>query len=115
MTTPSLPRRLPFTIAGRSPFDSIRLRWGSLGCAALGTVIIFAGGAVGVIFGILFILLGIATGWLTGLGKTDWYDVDPPGRYVAGTGAIIGFVFAWVFVLVWVTTGRVIQLIARNS
>jgi hypothetical protein len=114
MTTPSLPRRLPFTIAGRSPFDPIRLRWGDLGCVVLGTMILFTGQVTGIIFGILFILLGIATWLVTAFGETDWYDVDPPGRYVAGTGAVVGFIFISFFLLTWLAICRIIQLIAHN-
>lgn len=99
MTSPPLPRRLPLTIADRSPFDPIRLRWGGLGCIVLGALITGTGEVAGIVFGILFILLGLATWLLTGFGGIGWYDVATPGRYVVGTGAIIGFLAVAGFLL----------------
>jgi hypothetical protein len=89
---------LPLTIAGRSPFDPIRLRWSGLGNILLGMGCAFgAGGVGGVVFGILFILLGIATWIITKFGAIPWHEVSGVSRVLVSTGAIIGTVFLYLF------------------
>lgn len=101
-------RNPPLTIAGRSPFDGIRFRWGGVGDVLLGISLIGAlhnGGAI--VFGILFMVLGIATWIFSGFGKTSWYAMPTAGRVIAGTGSIIGLLFIYLvffyfFILRWV-------------
>jgi hypothetical protein len=69
----------PLTIRGWSFFDKVRFRWGGVGDIVLGISLI--GGAHNIIFGILFIMLGIATWIFTGFGVRghqefgdDWYS-----------------------------------------
>jgi hypothetical protein len=62
------------------------------------------GGAI--VFGVLFIMLGIATWVLTGFGKTPWYAMSTPGQVIAGTGSVIGLLFVYTvffyfFILRW--------------
>src|SRR5664280_2245881 len=80
----------PPTIAGRSPFDHIRFRWGGAGSIALGVAIMFTGAGAGIVFGILLVLLGIATWIFTKFGETSWYDMSAAGKVIAGTGSVIG-------------------------
>lgn len=103
----------PFTFADRSPFDGIRLRWGSVGDIVLGIGLIGGiGGVGGITFGILFILLGITTLIITGFGRTPWYDMPVSARAIAGTGSIIGLAFLvlflfWLF-LIWMLFKHII-------
>lgn len=106
--------QLPLTIAGRSPFDPIRLRWGGFGTILLGVLIVFTAEIAGIVFGIILILLGLATWRLSGFGRIGWFDIPAPHHYIVGAGAIIGFIFLNVFLLLWISTGKMIQMIARN-
>jgi hypothetical protein len=96
--TPSLPK-LPLTIAGRSPYDRIRVRWAGSALVVLG-VVLFSQGTVGVIFGILCIALGIAVWGLTRFGARDydWYLLPPTARWIVGPGALAGSILAFVVV-----------------
>lgn len=103
------PSQLPLTINGRSPFDGIRLRWGGLGAVGLGIGLPFTAEPAGIVFGILFFGLGLATWILSSFGGTWWYDIPVPQRYVVATGAIIGMSIFIVFVggflvMAWVLT-----------
>jgi hypothetical protein len=49
---------LPLTVAGRSPFDEVRVRWGGFGALAFGIGLLFSGTAGGIVFGILLAVLG---------------------------------------------------------
>lgn len=114
MTSAPVPWRLPLTMAGRSPFDPIRLRWGGLGCIGLGALITGTGEMPVIVFGILFILLGLATWLLTGFGGIGWYDINPPGRYVAGTGAIIGYLAVAGFLLGTILVAKAFILFGKT-
>jgi hypothetical protein len=110
----------PLTLGGWSFFDKIRFRWGGFGDIVLGIALIGGGhSAATAIFGVLIIMLGIATWILTGFGgggaeSSDnwyaaWHRMSTPGRAVAGTGSVIGMlflylIFFWFFILrlVWV-------------
>jgi hypothetical protein len=73
-----------------------RRRWSGIGNLLLGAGCIFgAGGAGGVVFGILFILLGIATWIITKFGAIPWHDLSGVPLVLASTGAIIGVVFLY--------------------
>lgn len=103
----------PFTFADRSPFDGIRLRWGSVGDIVLGIGLIGGvGGVGGIIFGILFILLGATTLIITRFGSTSWYEMPTSAQVFAGVGSIIGLVFLilfffWLF-LIWMLFKHII-------
>jgi len=87
-------RNPPLTIAGRSPFNGIRLRWGGLGAVILGIALMFSmhnGGAIA--FSVLLILLGIVTWVTTSFGRVYWYDIPMGFRVVAGAGSVIGLAF----------------------
>ena len=89
-------RNPPLTIAGRSFFDGIRFRWGGVGAILLGVSVIgglHSGGAI--VFGILFILLGITTWILTSFGRRSWWDLSTASRAIAGTGSVIGMLFLY--------------------
>jgi len=103
-------RRPPLTIGGWSFFDKVRYRWGGFGDIVLGICLIAAThNAGGIIFGVLLIILGIATWSLTGFGVRgknefggeDWYSawnaMSTTGRAVAGVGSVVGMVFLYVF------------------
>lgn len=113
----------PLTVRGWSLFDKVRYRWGGGGAILLGICLIGgAGGAGGIIFGILFISLGIATWVFTSFGNGNnelrsekdpgrwyaaWNSMSTNGRVVAGIGAGIGMLFLyvlffWFFILRWV-------------
>jgi hypothetical protein len=121
--SPPIPERMlreaitpPLTIRGWSFFDKVRFRWGGVGDIILGISLV--GGAHNVIFGILLILLGVATWIFTGFGvrghrefENDWYSawnsMPTAGRVIAGIGSVIGMLFLyllffWFFILRWV-------------
>ena len=98
---------LPLTIAGRSPFDPIRLRWGGGGTIVLGVVALAQGNAGGIIFGILLIGLGVGTWVVTGFGGTPWFALSSTQRGIAGPGAFLGLLFLYMFfgiffLVIWV-------------
>ena len=82
---------LPCTIAGRSPFDETRLRWGGVGAVLMGVGLLFTEPA-GIAIGLVMATLGVASLVLSAFGTKFWYDIPTPQRYVVGTGAVIGFV-----------------------
>jgi hypothetical protein len=102
----------PLTIRGWSFFDKVRFRWGGGGDVLLGiSLIVIGGNAGGIIFGLLFIILGIATWIFTNFGrgrgpsqpskdKGDWYlawnSMTPTGRGIASTGSVIGNLFLFI-------------------
>jgi hypothetical protein len=110
-------------IAGWSLFDKVRYRWGAAGDILLGLcLIVGVHNAGGIIFGILFIMLGIATCILTNFGRgssslsndqdpggwyTAWNSMSTNGRIISGVGSVIGYlffvvVFFWFFIIRWV-------------
>lgn len=112
MTT--VPPSLPLTIAGRSPFDGIRIRFGGLGAAGLGIGLFFTANPAGIFFGIVLLGLGLATWFFSSFGSTWWFDIPTPQRYVVGTGAVTGMLIFTVtvgglFVMAWI-----IQMVASN-
>ena len=109
-----LPPALPFTVSGRSPFDTIRIRWGGLGALGLGIGLLFTGAAAGVFFGILLAALGVATLVLSGFGAVYWYDIPTPRRYIVGTGAVLGFLTFIIFVGGVFLVASIVQMVARN-
>jgi hypothetical protein len=105
---------LPLSVNGRSPFDSVRLRYGGLGSVGLGVGLLFTGQPAGIAFGLLLALLGSATWILSSFGMKHWYDIPTPQRYIVGTGAILGFFVCIVFVGGFLLLATVLQLIARS-
>jgi Double zinc ribbon len=112
-------RKPPLTIAGWSFFDKVRFRWGGVGDIVLGIALIGGGHSAGaIIFGILFIALGIATWVLTKFGVrgyeefgdnwySAWNSMSTTERAIAGTGSVIGMLFLyvlffWLVILRWV-------------
>ena len=87
---------LPLTIAGRSPFDGIRLRWSGVGNLILAVACIATVHVAGIIFGAIFLALAIATWAITRMGTRPWYSISPGGRALAGSGSVIGLVFLYV-------------------
>jgi hypothetical protein len=69
---------------------------GGIGDILLGVSLIGAiHNAGAIIFGVLFIILGIATLILGGFGRKPWFDMSPGSRGIAGTGAVIGMLFLY--------------------
>jgi hypothetical protein len=65
----------------------------------LGIALAVQGTPAGVLFGLLFVGLGLATWILTSFGLRYWYDVPPNLRhFVVGPGAVLGFLVAAVFI-----------------
>jgi hypothetical protein len=96
----------PLTIAGRSPLDSVRFRWGGGTTIVLGVILMINGGLGGIFFGIVLALLGVATWIFTRFGGLSWYELSPVGKGVAATGSIIGNVFLYTcfgifFAIIW--------------
>jgi hypothetical protein len=108
----------PLTIRGWSFFDKVRFRWGGAGDILLGISLI--GGAHNIVFGVLFIILGIATWVYTKFGNGDtslvvdadpggwytaWNSMSTAGRVIAGIGSVIGVLFLYIvffwFVIAW--------------
>lgn len=87
---------LPLTVAGRSPVDPIRLRWGGGGAVALGVLAMF-NGAGGFVVGVLLALLGVATWVVTAFGATPWPALSSPRKAVAGVGVAVGLTFLYLF------------------
>jgi len=82
---------------------------GGIGNIILGVALIGSGNgsAGGIVFGVLFIALGVTTLILGGFGRKPWFDMSPVNRRIAGTGAVIGMLFLyvlffWFVVLRWV-------------
>jgi len=104
---------LPLTIAGRSPFDPIRFRWGGAGSVALGVAVMFTGAGAGIVFGILLVLLGIATWFFTKFGVTSWYDMSAAGKVIAGTGSVIGCAFLYIFLLTFFAVLKLFEFFTK--
>jgi hypothetical protein len=121
---PRMYTRPPLTIGGWSLFDKVRYRWGGAGDILLGIcLVVGVHSAGGIIFGLLFIMLGIATWIFTNFGRgrgslatdqdpggwyTAWNSMSTNGRIIAGVGSVIGYLFFvvlffWFFIirLVW--------------
>jgi hypothetical protein len=91
---------LPLTIKGRSPLSESGFRWGGAGSLILGLACAFgAGGVAGIFFGILFIMLAIATWGFSLFGTMPWDRMSAAGRVLAGTGSVIGVAFLLILVL----------------
>lgn len=105
---------VPLSVAGRSPFDPIRLRWGGLGGVGLGVALLCTAEPAGIVFGILFMLLGLATWLITSFGKTPWSALSPLAQGVAGTGSVIGLLSLLGFFLVAFLVFWAIQLFANS-
>ena len=74
-----------------------------LGIALIGGV--HSGGAI--VFGVLFIILGVTTWILGGFGHKPWDQMPPASQRIAGTGAVVGMLFLyvlffWFVILRWV-------------
>jgi hypothetical protein len=101
------PASLPLTIKGRSPFDERRLQWQGTGSILLALYCMLGvGGAGGIIFGILFLLLALATWIITRFGFRDWYSIPTGQRIIAGTGSVIGLAILYLafgvfFLTIW--------------
>jgi len=96
----------PFSIAGRSPVDSIRLRWGGLGSLGLGIALFSTGGPAGVVFGLIFVFLGVATWFWTGFGTRPWGQLPQHAKVLTAIGSTVGLLcllafFAVAFAIFW--------------
>ena len=80
----------------------------------IGVALMFSGGPAGIVFGILFLLLGIATWIFTSFGATPWHHVSTPGQIVAGAGSIIGNAFLLMFFLTWFVLKWCFELFANS-
>jgi len=105
----SAQRQPPLSFAGRSPFDERRLQWQGAGNILLALYCIFgAGGAGGIFFGILFLLLAIATWVIAFQYGWDWYMIPSDYRRgIVAVGASIGVAFIYIFfgiffLVIWV-------------
>ncbi len=110
----AVPLVLPLTIAGRSPFDGVRIRFGGLGGVGLGIGLFFTADPAGIFFGIVLLGLGLATWILSSFGGTWWYDIPTPQRYIVGTGAVTGMLIFIVFVGGFLLMAWIIQMVASN-
>lgn len=111
----TIPPTLPLTIAGRSPFDGIRIRWAGLAAACFGVGLFFTADPAGIFFGVMLLGLGLATWLLSGFGNIWWFDIPTPQRYVVGTGAIIGLLTFIVFVGGLIVIGSTIRMAASGN
>lgn len=110
-TSSAPPAQPPLSVAGRSPFDQIRLKWQGVGNTVLALYCMFgAGGAGGVFFGIVFLALGIATWVIAYQADWQWYAIPPDFRRgVVAVGAAIGVAFTYLcfgvfFLVIWIFT-----------
>jgi hypothetical protein len=109
----------PPSIGGWSFFDRTRFRFGGAGDIIIGIALIGSGHSAGsTVFGLLFIILGLATWIITGFGLrgqgefgddpySAWKSMSAGGRSIAGTGSVIGVVFCyllffWLFLILWI-------------
>lgn len=99
---------------GRSLVDTTRLRWGGFGDVLIGTALVFQGSAAAIVFGVPFIILGIAVWVVTRFGTIHYTTLSPAKKAVAAIGATIGFVSIAVVVLAWIFTNWVIKVVANN-
>jgi hypothetical protein len=89
---------------------------GGIGNVLLGVALIggiHSGGAI--VFGVLFILLGITTLILGGFGHKPWYNMSPASRRIAGTGAVIGMLFLYLIFFYFFILRLVWHLIIKPS
>ena len=107
--------RLPLEFNGRSPFDGIRIRWAGLALVCFGVGLPFTAEPAGIVFGVLFLALGVATWLLSSFGARWWYDIPTPQRYIVGTGAIIGTLTFIVFVGGFLVIAWLITIFANSS
>lgn len=108
-TSPAPPPQPPLSIAGRSPFDEIRLKWQGAGNILLALYCLFgAGGTGGVFFGIVFLLLAVSTWVIAYQASWEWYAIPPDFRRgIVAVGASIGVAFTYLFfgiffLVIWV-------------
>jgi len=108
---PSQPSQPPLSIAGRSPFDERRLKWQGAGNILLALYCIFGpGGAGGIVFGILFLLLAVATWVIAFNAGWDWHSIPRDYRIgIVAVGATIGITFIYIFfgiffLVIWIFT-----------
>jgi hypothetical protein len=102
-------QRVPLTIAGRSPLDRTRLKYAGAGCLLLG-FFAFTGGAVGIVFGVVLVAIGIAIWALTSFGRKSWYELPRQQQYIVGAGATVGFVFVWMVLAIAMLIFKAIDL-----
>jgi hypothetical protein len=94
--------------ARKPPGIVLKTFGGGVGNIILGIALIGGGHSAGaIVFGVLFIILGVTTWILGGFGRKAWDEIPPAGRAIAGTGAVIGMVFLyvlffWFVILRWV-------------
>jgi hypothetical protein len=74
----------------------------------------FNSGAAGIVFGVLLLLLGIATWIFTRFGEISWYDMSALGKGVAGVGSIVGNAFLYTFFFIFFATIWVIKLFTNT-
>lgn len=104
---------LPLTVAGRSPVDPIRLRWGGGGAVVLGVLAMF-NGAGGLVVGALLALLGVATWSVTAFGATPWPELSSPKKVVAASGAAIGLAFLYLFFAIFFLIMWIIRIATQS-
>lgn len=105
----STPDSVPEEIRKPPPGIVLKTFGGGTGDILLGIGLIGGtnGSPGGIIFGVLFIILGAATLILGGFGRKPWFEMSPASRRIAGTGAVIGMLFLylllfWLFALRWI-------------
>lgn len=111
----ALSKPLPLSFAGRSPFDPIRLRWGGIGAVGWGAFFLSRGNPAGVVFGLLFLGLGVSIWLLTSFGRIPWNDLPSNKKAVVGTGAVAGLLFVYMFFAVWFAILWGIRVFAKNA
>jgi hypothetical protein len=94
----STPDTMQQEIKNQPPGIVLKTFGGGIGNLILGVALIGStnGSAGGIIFGILFIILGVTTLIIGGFGRKPWFDMSPASRRIAGTGAVIGMLFLYV-------------------
>ena len=116
MTTPIA--HLPFRYGrDRSLVDTTRIRWGGFGDVLMGVVMggagIGNGNVAGIVFGLLFVALGIATWSVTSFGSIHYLTLSPGKRAIVVLGSI-GFIVLLLTVGAWLVISKIIELVGRR-
>jgi hypothetical protein len=108
-------KETPLSIAGRSPVDKTRTRWGGGGTIVLGIIALAQGGIGGIVFGILLVALGAATWGVTGFGRIPFVILSPGRKWIVGIGAGLGTAFLYTFFFCFFVTQWLIALVFSSS